>query len=156
MALLRQWDESYERENHSQQSEHRRRFQNIIKNSIYYKSLTITTLIHLRDQATYVWSTSDTIRTRSASSCRTIRRTAFSVGRSTFNPHLLCGFSFLRTREYRLPGVVVHEHQRITIRGVGRRVVTRRGSLIFLYVGDGLWRRLNLESSCSSVQEVES
>jgi hypothetical protein len=75
----------------------------------------ISTLIHVRDQAVYVWSTLDTIQIRSAENCQVIRRFAFSVGRSTPNPHLPSGFSFLLTREYRLFGVEESEHRRITI-----------------------------------------
>jgi hypothetical protein len=73
-----------------------------------------------------------------------------------FNPHLPSGFLFLRTQEYQLPGIEVLEYGRATIRGVGRRVVARWGDLIFLYIGDGNWRRFNLGSSCVTVQKVES
>jgi hypothetical protein len=34
--------------------------------------------------------------------------------------------------------------------------VLRRGHVVFLYIGDGLWRRFNLGFSCVKVQEVES
>jgi hypothetical protein len=37
----------------------------------------ITTLIHLRDQAVYVWTTLDTVQIRNPESCRVIRRFAF-------------------------------------------------------------------------------
>jgi len=47
-------------------------------------------------------------------------------------------FSFRATREYRLPGVAVFEHRLITIRGVFRGPVVRRGSVIYIYRGDGL------------------
>jgi hypothetical protein len=110
----------------------------------------ITSLIHLRDQAVYVWTTLDTIRIRSAMSCRVIRKFTYSVGRSTFNPHLPNCFSFLSTREYRVPGVEVSEHRCTTIQGVGRRVVTRRGDLVCLYLGDGQWRRFNFGRSWTS------
>jgi hypothetical protein len=90
--------------------------------SIFTKTI-ITSLMHLRDQAVYVWTTLDSIRIRSAESCRVIRKFAYSIGRSTFNPHLPNGFSLLSTREYRLPGVDVSEHLCVTIPGVGRRVV---------------------------------
>ena len=79
-----------------------------------------------------------------------------TAGRSWFDPHLPGRFSLLRTREYRLPGLEVSEHRRITIRGVGRRVAGRGGSLIFLYAGEGLWRRFDLARSCLTAQEVES
>jgi len=46
------------------------------------KNPPIATLIHLRNQATYVGTTLDTIRIRSATGCRTIRRTTYSAGRS--------------------------------------------------------------------------
>jgi hypothetical protein len=107
----------------------------------------ITTLIHLGDQAVYVWMTLDTIRIRSPEDCRVIQQFAYSVGRSTFNPHLPSGFSFLSTREYQLPGAEVSEHQRTTIRGVGRKVAIRRGSLVFIYLGDGTWKRFDFGHS---------
>ena len=89
-------------------------------------------------------------RRRSATDWCVIRQFAFSVGSSTFNPHLPSGFSFLSTREYRLPGVEVSEHWRTTGRGVGRRVAIRRGSLIFPYIADGNWRQFNIGRSWTS------
>jgi hypothetical protein len=55
--------------------------------------------------------------------CHTNRRGTYSTGWSTFNPHLLSGFSFLHTREYQLSGATVLVHRCTTIRQVGRRVV---------------------------------
>jgi len=49
---------------------------------ILFTSIIITTLIHLRDQARYIWSISDAIRIHSATDHHVIRRTSFSVGRS--------------------------------------------------------------------------
>jgi hypothetical protein len=48
--------------------------------SIFQKKTykTVSTIIHRRDQATYVWMTSDTIRIRSATSRHVIRRVTFS------------------------------------------------------------------------------
>jgi hypothetical protein len=105
------------------------------------------TLIHLRDQAVYVWTTLVTIRIRSATDCPFIQKLAFSVGRSTFNPHLSGGFSFLSTREYRLPGVEVSEHWRVTIQGVRRGGAFQQGSLVFIYLGDGQSRRFDFGRS---------
>jgi hypothetical protein len=113
-------------------------------------SITITSLIHLRDQAVYVWTTLDTIRIRSAEECRVIRRFNYSIGRSTFNPHLPIGFSFLSTQRHRLFGTTVHQHRRVTIRGVGRRVAFRRGDLVYIYIGDGSWRRFDFGRSWTS------
>jgi hypothetical protein len=110
----------------------------------------ITTLIHLRDQVTYVWSTSVAIWIHSATDCHVIRRTTYSAGQSWFNPHLPRCYLFLRIREYRLPGVQVSNHWTTTIRGVGRRVVARWGSVIILYMGDGNWRRFDLDHSWTS------
>jgi len=115
---------------------------------LYY--ITISSLIHLRDQAIYVWTTLDTIRIRSATDRRVIRRFDFSIGRSLFNPHLPSGFSFLSIRDYRLSGVEVSDHWHTTIQGVGRRVAIRRGSLVFIYLGDGEWRRFDFSRSWSS------
>jgi hypothetical protein len=77
--------------------------------------MTNTSLIHLHDQAVYVWTAFNTVRIRSPESCRVIRWFAFSVGRSTFNPHLTSGFTFVSNREYRLPGDEVAELRRTTI-----------------------------------------
>ena len=104
----------------------------------------------------HVWSTLDTMRIRSATDCRIVRSVTLSAGRSTFNPHLPSGFLFLRTQEYRLPGVAALDHWRTTIRGVCQAVVARQGNLIFLYIGEGHWRRFDLGLSCVTVQEVES
>lgn len=60
----------------------------------------ITTLIHIHDQATYVWSTPDPVQIQTATNTRTIRRLSFTVGKSTINPHLSSGLSFLSTQEY--------------------------------------------------------
>jgi len=113
-------------------------------------TITILSLIHLRDLAVYVWTTLDTIRISCGTGCQVIRRFAYSIGRSTFNPHLPSRFSFLSTREYRLSGVEVSEYRRTTIRAEGRRVAVRRGSLVYLYLGDGLWRWFDFGRSWSS------
>jgi hypothetical protein len=123
---------------------------------ILYMTTNISTLIHLCDQATYVWLTLLKVRIHSGTNCCTIRRVTLLPGRSVFNPHIPHGFSFLRTREYRSPGLEISEHWVCTIRGVGRRVVARQGSSIFLYEGDSLWRCFDLGYSCRTVQEVES
>lgn len=83
----------------------------------------ITSLVHLRDQAMYVFSTIDTIRISSATSCCAIWRVTFSVGQSSVNPHLPSGVSFLGTREYLLPGVMALQHRRWAMSGVSRLVV---------------------------------
>jgi len=119
-------------------------------------NFTITTLIQLRDQATYVWLTLATIRICTATGCGIIQTVTCSTGQAMFNRHLRSDFLILRTWKYRLPGAEVLEHQGTTIVGVGRRVVARQGSVIFLSIGDRLWRRLELRRSCSTVQEVES
>jgi hypothetical protein len=101
---------------------------------------------------------------------REFQQFAFRIGRATFNSHLRCGVSFLSTREYRLPDAEISQHRRFTLRGIIRGVVVRRGSLIFLYIGDGQWHRFNLSQletaalklavrelgALEEVQEVES
>jgi len=119
-------------------------------------TFTLSSLSNLRDQATYIWSTLDTIQMHSATHCCIVQRITLSVGRSTFNPHWLTAFSFLQTREYRLHGIAVLEHWLITIRRVGRRVVAWWESLIFLCIGDENWTRFDLGCACVKVQEVES
>jgi len=133
---------------------HRRRSWNIIMNSIYHLPLPLSSTSETRLLMSR--STLGTNWIRSETCCRTIRRITYSVGQITFNQHLTSGFLFLRTRGYRWPGASVYEYRRITIWGVWRRVVTRWGSWIFLYIGDGHWRRFDLARSGISVQEVES
>jgi len=98
----------------------------------------------------------DTIRIRSATSRRVIQRTSWSTGRGWFNLHLVRHFLFLQTREYPLPGIEISEYRLITIPGVGRGVAPQRGSLIFLYEAEGLWRRFDLARTCLEDQVVES
>jgi hypothetical protein len=113
--------------------------------------LNISSLIHLCDQGFYVWTTVDTIPLCSATNSCVIRRSSYSIGRSTLNPHLRSGFSFLSSREYQLPGIEISEYQRTSIRGVGRRVAFRRNSPTYLYVSDGNWRRFDFGRSWTSV-----
>jgi len=119
-------------------------------------TLTITSLIHLRDYPLYPWSQVHTVRVRTATSCRDFPQSSSQFGRGPFNPHLPSGFTFLRTRRYRLPGAGISEHRFITIRGVFRGVVIRQGSIIYIYRGDGLRYRFRLVALATEVQEVES
>jgi len=68
------------------------------------------------------------------------------MGRAPFNPNLCCGFPFLLTREYRLPGAEISQNRHITLRGVFRGVVARQRSLMIVYIGDGHLHRFDLES----------
>jgi len=88
--------------------------------------------------------------------CRVIWRNSYSAGRSWFNPHLPIGLEILWTREYRLRVVELSEHWTTTIRGVGRWVAERGGSLIFLYIGDGNWRRCGGKICFSPPQPLSS
>jgi hypothetical protein len=92
----------------------------------------------------YAWTSVYTSRVRTATESREFREIAFRVGRAPVNPHLGCGVIFLSTRRHRLPGAEISQHRRFTLRGVFRGVVVRRGSLIFVYIGDGNWHRFNL------------
>jgi len=149
MALLRQWEDKLKQQSTVNKQNTEDDLKILLRNYLL-QTITNTSFIHLCDQATYVWETFDTIRIRSPTSCRVIRRSTLSVGRSTFNPHLPSGFSFLSTRGYRLPGVEILEHRRVTIQGVSRRVAAWRGSLVFLYISDGKWRRFDLGRSWTS------
>jgi len=125
--------------------------------SIYLpKALIISSLINLRDYPLYAWTQVYTIRIRTASDCRSIRRTAICAARAQFTPHLPGGFSFFAARESRLPGVTVSEHWVTTIRGIFRGPVVRRGSLVFVYRGDGLWYRFRLCVLVEQERGVES
>jgi hypothetical protein len=92
----------------------------------------------------YAWTSVHISRVRTATESREFRQIAFRIGRAPFNPHLRRGFPFLSTREYRLPGAQIAQHRRFTLRGVFRRVVVRRGNLIFVYIGDGNWHWFSL------------
>jgi len=83
----------------------------------------ISSLINTRDWAFYVWTSLHTCRVRTSTDCRVLRQSSLSVGKGPFNPHLPGGFTFLRTREYRLAGVQILDLRRFTIRGVFRGVV---------------------------------
>jgi len=113
-----------------------------------------SSLINTCDWAFYVWTSLHTCRVRTSTDCRVSRQSFLSVGRSPFNPQLLGGFTFLPTLEYRLPCAQILHHRRITIRGVSQRVVVRRRNLIFVYLGDVLWRRFYLAALVSRGQEV--
>jgi hypothetical protein len=112
--------------------------------------LNITSLNHLGEKAVYVCTTHGTIRIRSATDCRVIRKFAFSIGRSTSNTHLLSGISFLSTWEYQVPGVEVSKYRCTAIRRVGRSVAVRRGSLVYIYIGDRQLRRFDFGRSGTS------
>ena len=103
-------------------------------------------LLSTRDYALYAWTQIHTIRVRTATSCRVVRQPSLQFGRAVFTPHLSSGVSILRTGEYRLPGVEVSSHRFITIRGVFRGVVVQRRNAVYVYLGDGLWRRYYLEA----------
>jgi hypothetical protein len=149
MASFRRWEKGHQQHStvNSQNTEDDLK---ILLRILSILQSTIATLIHLRDQAVYVWMTFDTVRIRSATDSRVIRNVAYAVGRSTFNPHLPRDFSFLSTREYRLPGIEVSEHRRVTILGVGRRVAIRSGSQVYIYIGDGNWRGFDFGRSWTS------
>jgi hypothetical protein len=70
---------------------------------------------------------------------------AFRIGRAPFNVYLHCGFSFLSTGEYQLPGAEISQHRCFTIRGIFQGVVSRRGNSGFAYIGDGCWHCFDLE-----------
>jgi len=75
--------------------------------------------------------------------CQELQQSPLAVGRAQFNPHLQSGFSYLRTREYRVPGAEISQQRRITIRGVFQGVVVQLGGLVYVYIGDGHWRRFD-------------
>ena len=89
-------------------------------------------------------------------SCQDFRQSSLQFARAPFHPHLPSGFTFLSTRGYRLPGAEVLEYRSITIQVVFRGVVVRRGSVIYIYRGDGLWYRIRLAVLITEEQEVES
>jgi hypothetical protein len=119
------------------------------------KSSKSTTIVHHCDQATYVWSILETIRTRTSTDCRVVQGVTLSVRLRWFDIHIPRGYSCLWTQQYRIPGAEAFEHRHITIRGVGRRVIAWRGSLIFHLLRAGFWTRLDLGRSCRIGQEGE-
>jgi len=90
------------------------------------------------------------------SSCQDFRQSSLQCARAPFNPHLPRGVPFLSVRRYRLPGTEISEYRSLTIQGIFRGVVVRRGSLIYIYRGDGLWYRFRLEVLVTEEREVES
>jgi len=124
---------------------------------LFTKQFTIiSSLIHLWDYPLYAWSQVYTIQVRTTTSCRDLRQSSHQFGRALSDPHLPRGVPFLSIRRYRLPGAEISEYQSITVRGVFRGVVVRRGSLIYLYRGDGPWYRFRLGVLVTEEQEVES
>jgi len=115
----------------------------------------ITSLINTCEWAFDVWISLHTSRVRTATDSRVSREITPSVGRGPFNPHVPGGFSFLRTREYWLPGAQISEHKRFNIRGVLQSVVIERRGLIFIHLGDEHWRRFDLAALATRGQEVE-
>jgi len=116
----------------------------------------VASIIHLRDHALYAWSQVNTLRLRTATSCREFRQSSLQFIRASFNPHLLSGSSFLWTRRYWLPGAEILKHQCVTIRGIFRGVIVRRQGVIYIYCGDGLWLRYRFVALAMEEQEVES
>jgi hypothetical protein len=117
--------------------------------------LKITFLIHLCDWALYVWTSLHTRWVRTATGFRTIRESSIHVGSAPLNPHLPTGVPFLRRREYWGHGATVFEYRSFTVWRIIPGLVVWRGSLIFVYIGDGHWRRLDLIAHARLVQEVE-
>ena len=70
----------------------------------------------------------------------------FSIRTGPFNPHLPCGISFLRTRDYRMLGVEISQHRCTTIQGIIQGVVVRQGSWVFVYTRHRIWRWFVLEA----------
>jgi len=102
------------------------------------------------------WTQTYTIRVRTSADCRVVRQSSVQFARAQFNPHLPSGFLFRAVREYRLPGVTVSEHRFVTIEGVFQGPVVRRGSLILVNRGDGLWYRFRSGVLVVQEREVES
>ena len=117
---------------------------------------TISSLINLRDHPVYTWSRVYTFQIRSASDSRVVRQSSIEFTQAQFNPHLPSGFSFRTTRDHRLPGVTVHEHRIVTIQGIFRGPVVRRGGVIYIYRGQGLWYRFRSGVLVEQEREVES
>ena len=105
----------------------------------------ITSLIHTRDSAGYAWTSLYTSLVHTVEDCQVIWQLAFQIGGAPFHPHVRCDFSFLWAREYRLPGAEISQHRRFTLRGIFRGVVTQQRGVIFVYIGDGLQHRFDLD-----------
>jgi len=116
----------------------------------------VSSVIHLRDHALYAWSQVNTVRLRTATSCREFRQSSLQCGRASFNPHLLSGFLLLWNRRYWLTGAEILQHRCVTIQGIFRGVIVWRQGVIYIYRGDGLWLRCRLVALAMEEQEVES
>ena len=114
-----------------------------------------SSLINTRDWAFYVWTSLHTCRVHTAPDSQIFGQFTLSVRRGPFNPHLLADFTFLPTREDQLPSAQISEYLCVAIRGVFRGFFVRRRRLIFVYLGDGHWRRFELAALARRGQEVE-
>jgi hypothetical protein len=50
---------------------------------------------------------------------------------------------------------MISQHQRITGQGIFRALVVRRRGLIYIYLGEGNWKKFDLEALARRRQEVE-
>jgi len=116
----------------------------IVKCYQEFNLFNITSLIHTRDWVLYAWTSILTSRVHTAEDCQESQQFAFRIGRAPVNPHLDCGFLFLSTQEYQLPGGEISQHRPFTLGGIFRGVVVRQWNLVFIYIGDGLWPRFDL------------
>jgi len=62
----------------------------------------------------------------------------------------------LSTTRYGFPGAEISQRRVVTVRGVFRGVVARRGRVIYIYRGDGLWYRFRLGVLVVEEREVDS
>jgi len=116
----------------------------IIKYYLQFSLITMTFLIHLRDQVLHVWSQVDTIPGRNIEERRTRRQSDFAVGRSTFNPPICIGSTFRALQQYQLPGSGVLVYRVVTIRRILWKVAPWGRSVIFgLLLGSNCWERLS-------------
>jgi len=107
-------------------------------------TFTITSLIHLRDNALYAWTQVDTISIHTPEEHRTLRRFYCSTALASFNPHLPCGLAFCHQYRYWLPRTSIRIYQVITIRRVFQGVVVSGRGLAFgLDARTGVWSRID-------------
>jgi len=153
MELHLQWEEKYQQQStvNSQNTEDDLKILLRIL-SIFH---TLTSLINTRDWAFYAWTLLHTCLVCTATENRVFLQSSYSIGRGWFNQHPPGGFSFLRVREYRVPSAAIWEHQRISVRAMFWVLVVWRRGFSFFYLGDGNWRRYDLEALARRGEEAE-
>jgi len=124
--------------------------------SEFYLLKTIASLLSTHDWATYPGSSVEWNTVQTATRCRILQQSSFGISSAGFLPYLPCSIAFLQAQEYWLPGADLSQHRQIPKQGIFGGVVVLWGRLIFIYSGDGICHRFDLDALARSSQEVQS